>query len=151
MANDSAQHSSGSQWRLLPGLVALSCLAGCAYTVIPNLRGTVLDATTHEPVAGALVQLSGRDGTQESAHTDARGRYAFNGSIASWGPPLRLVPTLRLRVSAPCYEPWDEVGVFPSFNSSHPPTRLPTALTRSCPGPAPGDAPGIVPPPPTPP
>ena len=42
------------------------------------------------------------------------------------------VPTLRFRVSAKCYETYENTSAYLSFNSLHVPTMLPTELSPSC-------------------
>lgn len=120
-------------WATLAGLFpTVCCLAGCAYTVIPNLRGSVIDAQSREPVAAAAVVVYGRDGREEHVLTDARGAFELHGETREWGAPFRRVPTLRIRVSATCYDTFERVGVFPSFNSIHPPTIAAAELSPRC-------------------
>ncbi|SCC95793.1 hypothetical protein THIX_90568 [Thiomonas sp. X19] len=72
-------------WALLTGLATLCCLTGCAYTAMPNLRGAVIDSVTKAPIAGAVVDVYGRDGVAEHVITDSRGFFALKGEIHDWG------------------------------------------------------------------
>jgi len=131
------------RWRMRSmslAAVAMACgLAGCVDTVIPNLRGSVVDAVTREPIAHASVDVYGRDGVEEHVLTDSRGFFALKGGTQGRAlPHPRSVPKLRLRVSAACYDSYEVVDYFPAFNSIRPPTLLPTELSPTCPQPPAG-------------
>lgn len=103
---------------------------GCAYTAMPNMRGSVLDSVTKEPIANAKVDVYGRDETEEHILTDSHGIFALKGQVNyDFIPIIRAVPTLHLRISAIGYEPFDEVSPFGSFDSIHPVTIIPIELT----------------------
>ncbi|WP_146748650.1 carboxypeptidase regulatory-like domain-containing protein [Thiomonas sp. X19] len=52
---------------------------------MPNLRGAVIDSVTKAPIAGAVVDVYGRDGVAEHVITDSRGFFALKGEIHDWG------------------------------------------------------------------
>ena len=60
-----------------------------------ELRGKVIDAATHKPVAGATVRVGGRE-----LQTDARGSYSVK----------RLVPGGAIVAQAPYYRPSDPIA-----------------------------------------
>lgn len=107
-------------------------LGGCAYTAMPNMRGSVIDVNTKRPISGATVDVIGRDGVEEHVITDTNGRFALRGAVHNWGPPLRTVPKLDFRVSAPCYLGVEMKDHFPSYNIYDPPTILPIELSPIC-------------------
>jgi hypothetical protein len=55
------------------------------------------------------------------------------GQGSRLGIALMLVPTLHMRISAKCYETYELVSPFPSYNSIHVPTILPRELSPVCP------------------
>lgn len=116
----------------LLAIAVICCIAGCAYTAMPNLQGSVIDSVTKEPITGALVDVYGRDGLEEHVVTDSQGVFRLKGEVHYSGFPIMLVPTLRFRVSARCYKTYEDVSHYPSFNSSNAPTILPTELSPSC-------------------
>lgn len=65
--------------RLLGALFAFVALVGCNDSALPpggtyqGVSGVVLDAATHQPVAGATVTID----TVLTATTDAEGRFTF--------------------------------------------------------------------------
>ncbi len=113
-------------------VVIVVCLIGCAYTAIPNLRGQVINAETKNPIAGAIVDVSGRDGVKEHVVTDSQGFFQLKGKVRQWGWPLMPVPTLDVRISATCYQSYEVVSSFPSFNAINIPMTLPMALFPRC-------------------
>src|SRR5437763_146989 len=101
-------------WLPLLAITMLVCLAGCAYTAMPNLRGSVIDSVTKQPIAGAEITVYGRDATEEHVITAALGDYALKGAV-HYGPwPFRLVPELRFQITATCYTPFEDVSAYPS-------------------------------------
>jgi hypothetical protein len=40
---------------------------------MPNLRGSVIDSVTKKTIAGAVVDVYGRDGVEEHVVTDSQG------------------------------------------------------------------------------
>jgi hypothetical protein len=100
-------------------VLALLCLAGCAYTKITNIGGSVLDANTRAPVAGATVDLYGRDNAEEHLVTDQNGRFNARGSYSNWGFYPHIKPSLRIRVSADGYDVYIDERLYGSFNAYH--------------------------------
>jgi hypothetical protein len=74
--------------RLLPFILALVLLTGCLVVPIPHttvratgIEGTVLDARTHAPIAGALIYRT--EHPEASCHTDSSGHFLLK-EIRNW-------------------------------------------------------------------
>ena len=77
-------HAMTSSMRLILSVVSAGSLSGCIWPVpttsqrSPEISGRVVDATTQQPIQGALIAL--HDDTNINAHTDAFGTYRLHAT-----------------------------------------------------------------------
>ncbi|HEV2287033.1 MAG TPA: hypothetical protein VGR80_13385 [Steroidobacteraceae bacterium] len=86
-----------SKWRYLPYLSLLMSLSGCIEIttyVSPSASGTVVDATTKKPIAGATIAVDDHPGL--FAQTNSDGQFFLAATTRTthifWLAPYRSLP-----------------------------------------------------------
>ena len=91
--------------------ISLTLSACFAYTAMPNLNGVVVDSATGRPIAGATIEVRGRDENEAIVTTDTDGNFSIPGVIHFSAYP-HILPNLPVRVRAPGYQTQELDGTY---------------------------------------